>query len=270
MDLKLSNWFKAQQKINKIDISFVDFPNVKKWTANNNEIFHNSKKFFKIIGVKVKTNFYRKNWDQPIILQKEVGILGILKNIKSNKYLLQAKVEPGNKNKLQFSPTVQATKSNYNQVHGGKKVPYLNYFLNIEKKFIYNQSEQGFRYFNKLNSNKIEINRLENKVKSNSPQVAVQNKQQKRGLLRVRLQAVIRQTLEQRGHRLAVQAGKLHTVSPLATLDRGYAIVSDSGNGKIMANTAGIKSGQHLTTRLSDGEFTSTVTGVKTTPGGKN
>ena len=153
MDLKLSNWFKAQQKINKIDISFVDFPNVKKWTANNNEIFHNSKKFFKIIGVKVKTNFYRKNWDQPIILQKEVGILGILKNIKSNKYLLQAKVEPGNKNKLQFSPTVQATKSNYNQVHGGKKVPYLNYFLNIEKKFIYNQSEQGFRYFNKLNSN---------------------------------------------------------------------------------------------------------------------
>ena len=153
MNLKLSSWFKAQQKINKINISFVDFPNVKNWTANNNEIFHNSKKFFKIIGVKVKTNFYKKNWDQPIILQNEIGILGILKNLKNNKYLLQAKVEPGNINKLQFSPTVQATKSNYNQVHGGKKVPYLDYFLNIKKKFNHNQSEQGFRYFNKLNSN---------------------------------------------------------------------------------------------------------------------
>ena len=153
MNLKLSSWFKTQRKINKINISFVDFPNVKNWTANNNEIFHNSKKFFKIIGVKVKTNFYKKNWDQPIIVQNEIGILGILKNLKNNKYLLQAKVEPGNINKLQFSPTVQATKSNYNQVHGGKKVPYLDYFLNIKKRFNHNQSEQGFRYFNKLNSN---------------------------------------------------------------------------------------------------------------------
>lgn len=123
---------------------------------------------------------------------------------------------------------------------------------------------------NKINSNKIEINVLENKVRSNSPKAAVQNKQQKRGLLRARLQTVIQQTLEQRSHRLAVQAGKLHTVSPLATLDRGYAIVTDSGNGKIMANTAGIKPGQQLTTRLSDGQFTSTVNRAETTPDDTN
>ena len=58
-----------------------------------------------------------------------MGILGIIKHKTNNKYLLQAKVEPGNVNKLQLSPTVQATKSNYKGVHGGKKVPYLNYFL---------------------------------------------------------------------------------------------------------------------------------------------
>ena len=62
-----------------------------------------------------------KNWDQPIIIQNEKGILGILKDSVKNKYLLQAKVEPGNKNRLQLSPTVQATKSNYQRVHGGKK-----------------------------------------------------------------------------------------------------------------------------------------------------
>ena len=69
-----------------------------------------------------------KNWDHPIIVQKELGILGIIKDKVKNKYLLQAKVEPGNKNKLQLSPTVQATKSNYERVHGGKKIPYLNIF----------------------------------------------------------------------------------------------------------------------------------------------
>jgi oxidase EvaA len=62
-------------------------------------------------------------------------------------------VEPGNINKIQLAPTVQATKSNYSGAHGGSKVPYIEYFLklrNIEK---YNQSEQGFRYLKKYNSN---------------------------------------------------------------------------------------------------------------------
>ena len=91
-----------------------------------------------------------------------MGILGILKNSKKNKYLLQAKVEPGNKNKLQLSPTVQATKSNYQRVHGGKKIPYLNYFLKNSKNFIA-QSEQGYRYLYKSNYNSL-IN-IKKKVK---------------------------------------------------------------------------------------------------------
>ncbi len=88
-----------------------------------------------------------------MIVQNEVGILGIIKNTKTNKYLLQSKVEPGNINKLQLAPTVQATKSNYSRVHGGKKVPYINYFLKSKKAIPSLQSEQGFRYLNKFNSN---------------------------------------------------------------------------------------------------------------------
>ena len=54
--------------------------------------------------------------------------MGIIKNIKTNKYLLQAKVEPGNINKIQISPTVQATKSNYLRIHGGKTIAFLKFF----------------------------------------------------------------------------------------------------------------------------------------------
>ena len=50
-------------------------------------------------------------------MQNEIGILGIIKNIKTNKYLLQAKVEPGKINKIQISPTVQATRSNYSRIN---------------------------------------------------------------------------------------------------------------------------------------------------------
>ena len=102
----------------------------------------------------IKSNLVGKNWDQPIIVQNELGILGIIKDKKRERYLLQAKVEPGNKNKLQLSPTVQATKSNYTRIHGGKKIPFLSFFINKKKDFI-SQSEQGYRYLFKFNYNSL-------------------------------------------------------------------------------------------------------------------
>ena len=161
---KFKNWFKGQKKINKINIDIIDISKINNWKADKVSIFHISKKFFKIIGIKVNTNFFKKNWDQPIILQDELGILGLIKNFENGKYLLQAKVEPGNKNKLQLSPTVQATKSNFTQIHGGKKVPYLNFFLKQMKKNISNQSEQGFRYLYKFNSNILVITKKKIKL----------------------------------------------------------------------------------------------------------
>ena len=150
---KTTNWLKRVKKQHKLIVKIVNLDKLKKWKISKSEIYHESKKFFKIIGLKVNSNFYKENWNQPIIVQNEVGILGIIKNLKTKKYLLQAKVEPGNINKMQLAPTVQATKSNYKQVHGGSKVPYIEYFLKLKKIERYNQPEQGFRYLNKFNSN---------------------------------------------------------------------------------------------------------------------
>jgi len=152
---KIKNWLNLQKKNNKIQVKIKSLSTLKRWNYNDKEIYHNSKNFFKIVGIKIKTNFFKNNWEQPIIIQNDVGILGIIKNKKNNKYLLQAKVEPGNINKLQLSPTVQATASNYKGVHGGKKVPYLNYFLDRKKDSYSNQFEQGFRFLYKYNTNKL-------------------------------------------------------------------------------------------------------------------
>ena len=154
LNKNFNKWFSSQRNKQKINIKIKKLSKLINWHKNKKCIAHNSKKFFKIIAIDVKSNLIGKNWDQPIIVQNEMGILGILKNSKKNKYLLQAKVEPGNKNKLQLSPTVQATKSNYQRVHGGKKIPYLNYFLKNSKNFIA-QSEQGYRYLYKSNYNSL-------------------------------------------------------------------------------------------------------------------
>ncbi|MFH4268324.1 NDP-hexose 2,3-dehydratase family protein, partial [Acinetobacter baumannii] len=68
------------------------------------------------------------------------------------------KVEPGNCNGLQLSPTVQATRSNYTRVHQGRAVPYLEYFVDARKHRVIadvRQSEQGSWFFQKRNRNMI-------------------------------------------------------------------------------------------------------------------
>lgn len=152
---KVIKWLSYQKKINKINVTKKNIYNLVNWNFDNNEITHKSGQFFQIIGINVVSNFFKKNWDQPIIVQNENGILGVLrKKIKlMSFYLLQAKAEPGNINKIQISPTVQATQSNYKRVHGGEKTRFLSYFL---KKIFFmksKQTEQGFRYLYKYNTN---------------------------------------------------------------------------------------------------------------------
>ena len=163
MSVHLQKWIKKQKSVQKIKIKKVNLSKLNEWKFNKNELFHKSNKFFKIVGIDIKNNYFKKNWDQPIIIQNEIGILGLIKNKKINKYLLQAKLEPGNINKLQISPTVQATKSNYSKVHGGKNIPFLKFFLK-KQKYKLLQSEQAFRYYNKFNSNIIFVTNKKIKI----------------------------------------------------------------------------------------------------------
>jgi len=120
-----------------------------------------SGKYFSVRGIEVSTNYGAKAaWSQPIIVQPEIGLLGIVAQRRDGvlHFLMQAKMEPGNVNKLQLSPTVQATRSNYTQVHGGTLPPYLELFTQPAGSTVVVdqlQSEQGARFFRKRNRNVI-------------------------------------------------------------------------------------------------------------------
>jgi exodeoxyribonuclease VII large subunit len=51
---------------------------------------------------------------------------------------------------------------------------------------------------------------------------------------------------------------RLHSLSPLAVLNRGYALVL-SQSGSLIRSAAQVASGDRLTTRLADGTFASRV-----------
>ncbi|TGN08019.1 NDP-hexose 2,3-dehydratase family protein [Leptospira ilyithenensis] len=155
------SWYNARLAYNRFQITEIPLSNVGNWNYNDTEISHASGKFFKVCGIEVKTDFYgERNWYQPIISQPEIGILGfIVREIKGVlHFLVQAKMEPGNVNILQISPSVQATKSNYTRVHGGNSTPFVEYFLfKNDHSVIYDQlqSEQGSRFLKKRNRNMI-------------------------------------------------------------------------------------------------------------------
>ncbi|OLQ92625.1 exodeoxyribonuclease VII large subunit [Vibrio panuliri] len=71
------------------------------------------------------------------------------------------------------------------------------------------------------------------------------------------LDAMDRKLLTSR-HQLALAAEKLDTVSPLATLKRGYSI-TQTDQGNVVHSAQDVKTGDTLITRLADGELRSTV-----------
>jgi oxidase EvaA len=154
-------WIERRNREVEVRVEEVPFADLKGWhfEGETGNLVHDSGKFFSIVGIDVRTNTgYEQRWTQPIINQPEVGYLGIIcKEFDGVLYfLLQAKIEPGNVNCVQLSPTLQATRSNYTQVHGGKKPAYLGCFQNAKPDQIILdqlQSEQGSRFLRKRNRN---------------------------------------------------------------------------------------------------------------------
>lgn len=155
----VKQWLKEQNEKVHVKVEKIPFSQLEKWEFRNGALRHESGKFFSIEGIQVETNWGPVlSWEQPIINQPEIGYLGfIVKEFNGVlHFLMQAKIEPGNINYVQLSPTIQATKSNYTRVHEGKSPLYLEYFVNTPSDEVWVdqlQSEQGARFLKKRNRN---------------------------------------------------------------------------------------------------------------------
>jgi exodeoxyribonuclease VII large subunit len=76
-----------------------------------------------------------------------------------------------------------------------------------------------------------------------------------------RLVRVLERTMDARRARLDRLAARLRSLSPLAVLERGYALVTNA-EGKLIRSTTRVTAGEMVKTRLSDGHFMSRVEDV--------
>lgn len=159
----VGTWLTGLRKSHVFEVERIPFAEMVGWdfAPSTGNLVHESGKFFTVEGLHVRSDYGPvPEWSQPIILQPEFGILGILiRRIRGVVHcLMQAKMEPGNVNALQLSPTVQATRSNYTRVHRGSGTRYLDYFVPPHRGRVLVdvlQSEQGVWFYRKRNRNMI-------------------------------------------------------------------------------------------------------------------
>ncbi|KJG15467.1 exodeoxyribonuclease VII large subunit [Photobacterium angustum] len=96
------------------------------------------------------------------------------------------------------------------------------------------------------------------KISLYSPATLVSNAQRNLERSERRLYDALDRKLLNAKHKLAVAAEKLETVSPLATLARGYSITRNE-QGDVIRNTSQVQHGDKLITTVTDGDIHSCV-----------
>jgi exodeoxyribonuclease VII large subunit len=83
--------------------------------------------------------------------------------------------------------------------------------------------------------------------------------------LRARSRRVLGHVLDRAGDDLGHHLARVRALSPLATLRRGYAVLSDA-EGTLFSSVADVTTGQLVTIRVADGRISAAVEGVEPIP----
>jgi exodeoxyribonuclease VII large subunit len=107
---------------------------------------------------------------------------------------------------------------------------------------------------NRLRNGGDRLAQLRARLQTQHPQTRIQRRRERLGQLQRRLLLAKTGALDVRTQRLAELARTLNAVSPLATLQRGYAILIDREGGRVVRSTRQIDANARLIARLADGE----------------
>lgn len=109
----------------------------------------------------------------------------------------------------------------------------------------------------RLQNANIQQQQLTHQLQLHQPQGRIGQLQQYKQMLLDKLQQAMQQQLLNQQQQLAKHSALLNSVSPLATLSRGYNIAYKQG--KIVKSAAQLNPGEQITSRFADGEVVSEV-----------
>ena len=104
-----------------------------------------------------------------------------------------------------------------------------------------------------------QLNQLQLRQQAQHPQQRLKNLRERLRMSETRLARAQQQLLGNSKKRLGEAVRMLNTLSPLNTLERGYALVTDAGTQKVITHSSQVKPGDKLHTRFAQGEVISLV-----------
>ncbi len=97
------------------------------------------------------------------------------------------------------------------------------------------------------------------RLKLHDPDRQIREKRQRLADDQERIQALMERKILDARHRLALAGGRLHGLSPLEKISKGYGFLTDADNKRI-EHARDVEVGDTITVRISDGRLTATVT----------
>ncbi|MDB2543506.1 exodeoxyribonuclease VII large subunit [Woeseiaceae bacterium] len=104
-----------------------------------------------------------------------------------------------------------------------------------------------------------EIDKLTSRCIQNSPSRSLQKQIMRIEAIKQNIYTKGKKLIEDNQNRLQLASQSLNSVSPLGTLDRGYAIVSEAKTNKIITNPSSLKINSKLEIQLAKGKITAAV-----------
>ncbi|MEY3019707.1 MAG: hypothetical protein RLZZ272_691 [Actinomycetota bacterium] len=120
------------------------------WVVEADRVRHRTGRYFQV-GLLANAREERL-----MVWQAEVGLLGFVVT-RDGRWLVQRKREPGNVGGAEVGPTVQATRSNLDRVHGGRPTRHLDVLIAGPPDVDVLGSEQGDRFVDKHNRDLIRV-----------------------------------------------------------------------------------------------------------------
>jgi exodeoxyribonuclease VII large subunit len=110
-----------------------------------------------------------------------------------------------------------------------------------------------------LSAERARLTGITGRLQASHPGTRLQGLAQRLDELEGRLQFALQRRLERHEARLATLARALSAVSPLATLERGFAVVTRTRDGQLITTAAQVDEGELIEARLASGRLHATV-----------
>jgi exodeoxyribonuclease VII large subunit len=95
---------------------------------------------------------------------------------------------------------------------------------------------------------------IETRLRANTPKRKISESQIMLSYISTHLEQSIKQKVQQSQSDFKIKMAMLDSISPLKTLDRGYAIIKDSSSENLITSKDNLKSKQQIMIQLKDGE----------------